>query len=169
VRSAAARYLARRDPVGFARRLGVTVGRDCLFVGVNRETFGSDPYLVTIGDHVGIAAGVRFLTADVGTWLFRREYPDLDVVAPVVVGDNVALGVNAVICPGVTIGNDVAVVAGALVTRDVPDGSVVAGVPALVISDVADYRERMLKDSTDTGLLRGAQRRHRLVEMYGSC
>ena len=52
---------------------------------------------------------------------------------PVVIGDDVWIGANAVILPGVTIGRHCVVAAGAVVTKDVPDNTVVAGVPAKVI------------------------------------
>ena len=52
---------------------------------------------------------------------------------PVVIGDDVWIGANAVILPGVTIGPHSVVAAGAVVTRDVPPGCVVGGVPAKVI------------------------------------
>jgi len=57
----------------------------------------------------------------------------------IVIGDDVWIGANAVIVPNVTVGSHVIVAAGAVVTRDVPDYAVVAGVPARVI---ADRRER---------------------------
>ena len=53
----------------------------------------------------------------------------------IVIGDDVWIGANAVIVPNVTIGSHVIVAAGAVVTRDVPDYAVVAGVPARVVSD----------------------------------
>ena len=52
--------------------------------------------------------------------------------APVVIGDNVWIGANVTILPGVTIGDYVVVAAGAVVTKDVPSGVLVAGVPAIV-------------------------------------
>ena len=52
---------------------------------------------------------------------------------PVTVGDNVMIGANAVIIEGVKVGNNAVVAAGAIVTQDVPDNAVVAGVPARVI------------------------------------
>jgi len=53
----------------------------------------------------------------------------------IVIGDDVWIGANAVIVPNVTIGSHVVIAAGAVVTRDVPDYAVVAGVPARVIAD----------------------------------
>ena len=58
----------------------------------------------------------------------------------IVIGDDVWIGANAVIVPNVTVGSHVVIAAGAVVTRDVPDYAVAAGVPARVI---ADRRERV--------------------------
>jgi len=55
---------------------------------------------------------------------------------PVSIGDDVWIGGNCVILPGVTIGNNVVVAAGAVVTADVPDNCIVAGVPARKIRDL---------------------------------
>ena len=57
---------------------------------------------------------------------------------PVTIGNDVWIGGNATILPGVTIGNNVVVAAGAVVTHDVPDNTLVAGVPARKIKDLAD-------------------------------
>ena len=137
------RVRLRRDPIGFARSLGVTIGRDCRLLGTTLGTFGSEPYLITIGDHVTITIGVRFSTHDGGVWVFREQYPDIDVVAPITIGNNVFVGMNALILPGVTIGDDCVIGAGSVVNRDIPSGSVAAGVPARVIRPVAEYWERI--------------------------
>ncbi len=55
-------------------------------------------------------------------------------IKPVVIGDHVWIGAKAMIMKGVTIGNGAIVAAGAIVTRDVPENSIVAGVPAKVIA-----------------------------------
>lgn len=61
----------------------------------------------------------------------RRQH--LAIVKPVTIGDDVWICGKVTITPGVTIGNNVVVAAGAVVTKDVPDDSLVAGVPAKVI------------------------------------
>jgi acetyltransferase-like isoleucine patch superfamily enzyme len=138
-RVARERWDNHRDPVGFARRIGVRVGQRCRFLGTDRSTFGSEPYLVTIGDHVTITDRVRFITHDGGVWIFRDEFPNIDIVAPIRVGDNVFLGLGSLIMPGVDIGSNVVVAAGSVVTRSVPPDRVVAGVPARVIKATDEY------------------------------
>lgn len=66
-------------------------------------------------------------------------YEDTDIFKPVKIGNNVQIGTDAIIMPGVTIGNNVIVGCAAVVTKDVPDNSVVVGVPARVIESVDEY------------------------------
>ena len=137
----------KRDPVGYARSKGVTVGDDCRFLGTRRGTFGSEPYLVTIGNHVTITSDVNFVTHEGGVWVLRQDYPQIDVFAPIVVEDNCFIGLGATLLPGVTIGANSIVGASALVTHDVPAGSVVGGTPAKIITTTAEFRERILPNS----------------------
>jgi acetyltransferase-like isoleucine patch superfamily enzyme len=89
---------------------------------------------LTIGRNVGIGPGVRIITSsheEAG-----RATPILHspiAFAPVVIGDDADLGVSAVVLPGVTIGRGVQVGAGAVVTGDLPEYAVAAGVPARVL------------------------------------
>lgn len=92
---------------------------------------------VTFGDHCMV--GPNTLISTVGhplTPAGRRAHTSLQ--APVTIGNDVWIGGNVSIMPGVTIGNNVVVAAGAVVTKDVPSNSLVAGVPARVIREVED-------------------------------
>lgn len=139
--------LIAKDPVAYARSVGVTVGDDCRLIGIKRAQFGSEPYLISIGNHVTIAAGVTFTTHDGGVWVLREKYPDIDVFGKITIEDNVFVGMGATILPGVTIGRDSIVAAGALVNRDVPAGSVVGGVPARHIRSIDEYEQKALANA----------------------
>ncbi|HAY61599.1 MAG TPA: acetyltransferase [Acidaminococcaceae bacterium] len=87
---------------------------------------------VFIGNHVML--GPHTLISTVNHPLDpagRRRH--LGIAKPVRIGDDVWVGGNVTILPGVTIGSNVVVAAGAVVTHDVPDNSLVAGVPARII------------------------------------
>ena len=66
-------------------------------------------------------------------------------VAPVHIGERVFIGAEAVVMPGVSIGADAIVAAGAVVTRDVAEGCIVAGVPAVPIGRTVDLDKRRLQ------------------------
>lgn len=77
--------------------------------------------------------------------MLRHKYPELadcDRFGHVTIGDNCHIGMNAMILPGVSIGRDCIVGACAVVTHDVPDGTVVAGVPARPICTIEEYRDK---------------------------
>ena len=87
---------------------------------------------VTIGDFCMIGPGT--IIATTGHPLDGRDRRQrLAISKPITIGDGVWIGGNCVVTGGVTIGSNVVVGAGAVVTRDVPDNCVVAGVPARVI------------------------------------
>ncbi|MEI6603415.1 MAG: acyltransferase [Clostridia bacterium] len=135
----------RQNPVDYARSLGVHIGVNCRILAMTDGTFGSEPYLVNLGNHVSVTAGVSFVTHDGGVWLFRDKYPEIEIFAPISVGNNVFIGIKSIIMPGVTIGNDCIIAAGSIVTRSVPDGSVIGGIPAKLIKSVDDYRKKIDK------------------------
>ena len=89
---------------------------------------------VRIGSHVNLAQGIT-VTALNHNFLDTSLRIDQQGVStkPVTIGDDVWIGANATILPGVTIGNHVVVAAGAVVTHDVPANTVVGGIPAKVL------------------------------------
>ena len=69
----------KRDPVAYVRSLGVTVGEGTHFYALEEATFGTEPFLVTLGRNVHVTAGVRFVTHDGAPLIFRSQcakYPD---------------------------------------------------------------------------------------------
>jgi acetyltransferase-like isoleucine patch superfamily enzyme len=139
IRSLIDLWQIRQDPVRWARSQGVRVGEDCDLIGVTRLTFGSEPYLVSLGDRVSVATGVSFVTHDGGVRVFRREHPEVDVIAPITIGNNVFIGLRSIILAGVTVGDNSVIGAGSVVTRDVLPGTVCAGVPAKPLKTIDEY------------------------------
>ncbi|MFN8486160.1 MAG: acyltransferase [Caldilineaceae bacterium] len=160
------RWLLNRDPVQYARALGVQVGENCRLLGIDEVTFGSEPYLVKLGDHVTVTGGVRFITHDGGVWVFREAHPDIDCVAPIVVGNNVFLGMNVLILPGVTIGDNCVIGAGAVVTRSIPANTVAVGVPARPLKTVDEYWAQIQGKVSDIRMLNKAQKRALLEKLW---
>lgn len=163
----AARWRRARDFAGYLRALGVQVGRDCRFYKTHTLSFGSEPYLITLGDRVTLAPGVHFITHDGGVWVFRERHPDIDVFGPITVGNNVFIGPNTLIMPGVTIGDNVVIGAGAVVTKDIPSDSVAGGVPARVIKSLDAYYEGVMARAMHIRDLSPAERRRVLMETFG--
>ena len=92
-------------------------------------------WLISIGDDTVIAKDATILVHDGST----RKHVGYSRLAPVSVGARVFIGTYAVVLPGVSIGDDAVIAAGSVVTRDVPDGTVVAGNPARVVRSLEDY------------------------------
>ena len=125
-----------------AIKSGMQVGKGISVMG--DVSFGSEPYLITLEDNVRISFGVSFVTHDGGTWAFRDQegYGDVIKYGKIRVGERTFIGCNSTILPGVTIGKRCIIGAGSVVTKDVPDGTVVAGVPARVVMTTGEYAQK---------------------------
>jgi acetyltransferase-like isoleucine patch superfamily enzyme len=126
----------------YHRRAGAQIGDHCYIIPTS---LGTEPYLVRIGNHVAIAAGVSFITHDGAAWVFRHETPDLQVYGPIVIHDNCFIGAHAILCPNIHIGPNSVVAAGSLVISDVPPDTIVAGVPARPWGSMGRYREKCVE------------------------
>ncbi|MEB8068895.1 acyltransferase [Mammaliicoccus fleurettii] len=136
------KFIKKELSIKEAEKLGVKIGKNCRFLNVTSSTFGSEPYLINIGNHVTITRGVSFITHDGGVWVFRNEEKNIDVFGKIKVGNNVFIGLNSLILPGVTIGDNVVIAAGSIVTKNIESNSVVGGNPARKIRAIEEYREK---------------------------
>ena len=102
-------------------------------VGLHNTVIGP----VTIGNHVNLAQGITVTALNHNFDDTNKRIDEQGVTTqPVTIEDDVWIGANAVILPGVTIGEHCVVAAGAIVTKDVPPHTLVAGVPAKVIRQI---------------------------------
>lgn len=125
------------------KKQGVKFGKNCeIYTDVN---FGSEPYLIELGDHVRVTSGVKFITHDGGVWVLRElkeEYKNIDLFGKIKIGNNVHIGMDTVIMPGVTIGSNVVIGCKSVVTHDIPDNSIVVGIPGRVIKTIDEYEDK---------------------------
>ena len=98
-------------------------------------------WLIEIGDNVTLAPRVHILCHDAST----KTFLGYTKIGRVTIGDNVFVGAESVILPGVTIGNNVIIGANSTVTHDVPDNMVYAGTPAKKLCTLEEYLEKEKK------------------------
>lgn len=111
------------------------------------SNFGSEPYLVEIGNNCIIASGVNFVTHDASIEIaLRKKNKDrivadrkYELMARIKVHDNCFIGLNSIILPGVSIGPNSIIGAGSVITSDIPEGVVAAGNPARIICTLDEY------------------------------
>jgi acetyltransferase-like isoleucine patch superfamily enzyme len=123
------------------RRQGLAIPSDCRLSGM--PSFGSEPYLITIGHNVSMSDQVAFITHDGGTRVLRDQeaYKKVIKYGRITVLDNCVIGYRATILPGVVIGPNSVVSAGSVVTRNVQPNTVVAGNPAIPVMKLEQYAE----------------------------
>jgi acetyltransferase-like isoleucine patch superfamily enzyme len=157
-------YSLFTDPVKYWRSKGAVIGKGCEIYPT--VAFGSEPYLVELGDYVRLSGGTKIITHDGGVWVLRHmkeEYKDIDVFSPVKIGNNVHVGTGVTIMPGVTIGSNVIIGCDAVVTKDIPDNSIAVGVPAKVIQTIAEYEQKHAGDFVHTKTMTSAQKKEYIL------
>jgi acetyltransferase-like isoleucine patch superfamily enzyme len=133
------------------------------------KAFGSEPYLIRIGNHCEITSGVRLITHDGATWVLRERSdwrPEINRFGIIDIRDNCFIGINAIILPDITIGPNAIVAAGSVVTKDVPPDTIVAGNPACVIGSVETYHEKCLQEAVPGINYQGRNAREKLIEHF---
>lgn len=120
-----------------------SIGDDCyLPIHISRR----ESYLISIGSNVWITNGTKLLNHDASVKVVQLALntPWLDKCGKILIGNNVFIGNNCIILPGVTIGDNCVIGAGSVVSKDVISNSVYAGNPARRICSIEDYANKCL-------------------------
>lgn len=123
------------------------IGKNVDIVG--NVNFGSEPYLITIGDDTTISFDCAFVTHDAATRVIRHlpgENPETVIYGKIIIGKNCFIGCRSVILPNVTIGDNVIIGAGSIVNKDIPSNTVAAGNPCKIICSLDEYKNKHKND-----------------------
>lgn len=123
------------SPEKEARHLGVKIGENCL---ISTRYWSSEPYLISIGNHVQVTDCVSFHTHGGGNSI-RKEHPNFEAFGKIKIEDWAYIGAWSHIMPGVTIGEGALVAAGSVVTKSVVAHTVVGGNPAKYICTTEEF------------------------------
>ena len=116
---------------------------------IGGANFGSEPYLITIGDNTTVSFDCAFVTHDAATRVIRNlpgYNKETVIYGPINVGKNCFIGCRSVILPNVTIGDNCIIGAGSIVNKDIPSNTVAAGTPCKVICTLEEYIEKHKDD-----------------------
>lgn len=151
--------------IRYLRRLGMRIGaRTVVYSPKNTLIDKTRPWMIEIGDDVRITHGVILLTHGYDWSVLKGVYGEvLGSCGKVTIGNNVFIGMNAVILKGTTIGDNVIIGAGSVVTGDIPANSVAAGNPARVIMTLEEYHRKRQAAQTEEARQLAAEYR----EVYG--
>lgn len=160
--------IKKKTNITIARERGVRIGEECLILADPYICFGSEPYLVELGDHVEVTNGCQFVTHDGAVWTLRNdlECAKIDKFGKIKVGNNVFIGINSIILPGVTIADNCIIGAGSIVTKSIPEGEVWAGAPARFISTVEQYKKSVLLNADYTKGLSAKDKKEKIIEKH---
>ena len=116
------------------KKMGVVIGSNCKFqfdVVIDYSHY----WLIEIGNDVTLAPRVHILAHDASTF----NHVGYTKIGKVRIEDNVFIGANSIILPGVSIGENSIIGAGSVVTKDVPANSIAAGNPTKILGSLSDF------------------------------
>ena len=149
----------------FAKKLGVKLGENCR---INKNVnFGSEPYLINIGNDFYCSTNINFITHDGSINVFRNlsnEYKGKGFFDTINIGDNVFLGFGVTVLPGSLIGDNTIVGANSTVKGELKSNSVYAGTPARFICSIDEYIQRKREALIDVSGLNSFQKKKLLTE-----
>lgn len=149
----------------YLRNKGVKIGEGCWID--KTAMFGSEPWLITIGNNVRITKNVQFITHDGGLWTLRNMgliEKKAVKYGRIIIKDNCNVSWNTVIMPNVTIEENCVVAVGAVVTKDTEPNSVLGGVPAKRIESVFEYKDKIINYCVPTFFMTNEEKRCYLKE-----
>ena len=123
------------------------LGKNVYIVGT--ANFGSEPYLISVGDNTTISFDCAFVTHDAATRVIRNlegYNPETVIYGPISIGKNCFIGCRSVVLPNVTIGDNCIIGAGSIVNKSIPSNTVAAGSPCKVICTLEEYIKKHEKD-----------------------
>lgn len=132
--------------------------------------WGSEPYLITVGDNTTISFDCAFVTHDAATRVIRNlpgHNRETVIYGPITVGRNCFIGCRTVILPNVHIGDNCIIGAGSIVNKDIPSNHVAAGIPCRVICTLEEYIEKHKDDFLYIVNKPYAEKKKILTEMFG--
>ena len=150
----------------YNKYLGVKFGENVRITSFPR--FGSEPYLISVGNNVTITRGVSFVNHDGGVAIFRSEFPGLNVYDKITIGNNVFIGINTIILKGVEIGDNVVIGAGSIINKNIPSNSVFAGVPAKYIKSIDEYKSNSLQNAFYTKDMTASEKKEYIINKLNS-
>lgn len=134
--------------INHMRKLGVKIGESCYIFepkSVNIDLYR--PYLLEFGNNVILCANSTILTHDYSHCVISEKYGrNIGDAKPVKIGDNVFVGIDAMILMGTEIGSNVIIGAKSIVFGKIPDNCVVAGNPAKIICTLDEFYKKRVKN-----------------------
>ncbi|SEW41008.1 Hexapeptide repeat of succinyl-transferase [Chryseobacterium wanjuense] len=126
---------------------GLKVGKNVRFVEVPQ--FGTECFLIEIGDQTTFSNNVRFVNHDGGqnALHFFDKYKDVRTFGRIKIGKQCLIGADTIIMLGVEMGDNCVLGAGSILTTSMPSGTVYAGVPAKYICTIEEYGDKLLANN----------------------
>lgn len=145
------------------RKIGMRIGEGTIFFNPKTVLIDeSDPFMIKIGKNVQITGGVTILSHDYGWSVTKVVYGDiLGSVRPVMIGNNVYIGMNSMILAGAIIGDNVVIGANSVVTNIIPDNCVAVGNPCKMIYTLEEYHKRREKAQLNEAI--------QIIKNYKAC
>lgn len=139
--------MVKTATIEVAKSKGMKVGENLYIQGV--PNFGSEPFLIEIGNHVTLAEGVSFINhgGDARVTKKIEKFKDGRNFGRIKIGNNTFVGKGTILMPGIAIGDNCIVGSLSVVSSSIPDNSVYAGTPAKFICTIDEYGERLLTNN----------------------